>query len=154
MRKIQLLVASVGAIGLIGGLSACSDDSSNAGNATVDTGGKASVTVDGQPVNTADQVVACTESAGKFVIAVGDATAGASAIGATLTTGDNPEVETVGLGSVNGQTLGYAKGAPGGDATVVKDGKSYTITGHATGIDMANPTAPSKKAFEIKVTCP
>ncbi len=39
-----------------------------------------------------------------------------------------------------------------GDATATKDGKSYTIKGNATGIDMANPMIPVNKPFEIAVT--
>ncbi|GAB17618.1 hypothetical protein GOEFS_036_00570 [Gordonia effusa NBRC 100432] len=165
MRKIQILVASVGAIGLVGALGACSDDSSsdsgdNTGNTTamstaMGTGGEASVTVDGKPLEMSSKTVVCNETAGKVMIAIGDSTsAGSAAVGATLTTGDNPEVESVGLGATNGQALGWSKGVPGGDAKATKDGKNYTITGNVTGVDMANPTAPSKKSFEIKVTCP
>ncbi|GAB10584.1 hypothetical protein GOARA_061_00230 [Gordonia araii NBRC 100433] len=152
MRKFNILVASAGAIGLIGALGACSSDSSDD---VAKTGGEASVTVDGKPVEMSSKTVVCTENAGKVVIAIGDATAGGTAgVGATLTTGDNPEVETVGLGATNGQALGWAKGTPGGDAKATKDGKKYTISGNVTGVDMANPMAPSKKPFEIKVTCP
>ncbi|MFW0789343.1 lipoprotein LpqH [Gordonia sp. CPCC 205333] len=158
MRKIQILVASVGAIGLIGALGACSDDSSSdtgSGDTGVSTGGDASVTIDGKPLDMGSKKVVCTETGGKVAIAIGDNTAGGTAgVGATLTTGDNPEVETVGLGATNGQALGWAKGTPGGDAKATKDGNTYTISGNVMGVDMANPTAPSKKSFEIKVTCP
>ena len=50
--------------------------------------------------------------------------------------------------------LGYQEGAPGGSASATKDGKTYTITGTATGVDMANPMQPMTKPFEISVTCP
>ncbi|NMO04144.1 lipoprotein LpqH [Gordonia sp. TBRC 11910] len=162
MRKIQILVASVGAIGLIGAVGACSDNSSSSDTTTVSTNGnamttngQASVTIDGKPLEMNSKTVVCNEAAGKVTIAIGDSTAGGTAgVGAVLTTGDNPQVQSVGLGATNGQALGWVRGVPGGDATATKDGKSYTISGNVTGIDMSNPTSPSKKSFEIKVTCP
>ncbi len=148
MRKIQIALASVGALGLVGVVGACGSDSSD-----VSTGGDASVTVDGKAVDLASKTVVCTEQGGKLIIAVGDS--GGAGVGATLTTGDSPEAETVGLGSTNGVSLGWTKMVPGaGEAKVSKDGKSYTISGTASGVDPANPMTPVKKPFEIKVTCP
>ncbi|GED98816.1 lipoprotein LpqH [Gordonia crocea] len=156
MRKIHLFFATAGAVGLIGAMGACSSDSdSNTSGNAMKTGGEASVTVDGKPLEMSSKTVVCTENAGKVVIAIGDTAGGATAgVGATLTTGDNPTVETVGLGVTNGQALGYAKGTPGGEAKATKDGNTYTITGTVTGVDTANPMSPAKKSFEIKVTCP
>ncbi len=153
MRKIQSLVVGVASIGLMGAMSACGDDDSSTG--AVASGGEASVTIEGKALDLGSKTVACTEQAGKWVIAIGDSTAAGAGtgVGATLTTGDNPEVEAVGLGSAGGQVLGWAKGTPGGEATATKDGKKYTITGNVTVIDTANPTEPSKRSFEIKVTC-
>ncbi|QKT07960.1 lipoprotein LpqH [Gordonia sp. X0973] len=153
MRKNQILIASTAALALIGGLGACSSSTSTNG---VKSGGEASVTLDGKPMDLGSKTVACTETNGKTVIAIGDTTAagGTAGVGATLSGGDNPQVETVGLGATNGQALGWARGVPGGDANVTKDGKKYTISGTVTGIDTANPMSPSKKSFEIKVTCP
>ena len=39
-------------------------------------------------------------------------------------------------------------------AKATKDGNKYTISGTATGVDMANPMQPVTKPFEIEVTCP
>lgn len=141
------IIAGVSALGLIGALGACS----SSGDSKV--GGEASVTVDGKPVDLGSRTVACTTHDGKVLIAVGD-NSGGTGVGATVTEGDNPEVQAVGLGSTNGQALGWTKGVPGGDATAKKDGKTYTITGNVSGVDMANPMAASKKSFEMKVTCP
>ena len=64
-------------------------------------------------------------------------------------------MKSVGLGNVNGVTLGYSPGQPGqGKATATKDGNKYKISGTATGVDMANPMQPVNKPFEIDVTCP
>jgi len=63
-------------------------------------------------------------------------------------------VQSVGLGNVNGVTLGYQSGTGQGEATAEKAGSSYKIAGTATGVDMANPMQPVNKPFEIEVTCP
>lgn len=86
---------------------------------------------------------------GNLNIAIGQ---GGSGIAAVISEGDAPTVTSVGLGNVNGVTLAMGMGA--GDATAVKDGNTYKITGNATGIDMANPMSPVTKPFEIEVTCP
>ena len=85
-------------------------------------------------------------------IAIGGASTG---IGAVLTDASPPSVKSVGLGNVNGVTLGYTPGVPGaGKAEATKDGSKYKISGTATGVDMANPMQPVNKPFEIDVTCP
>ena len=63
-------------------------------------------------------------------------------------------MQSVGLGNVNGVTLGYQSGTGQGEAKATKDGNTYKISGTATGIDMANPMQPVNKPFEIDVTCP
>ncbi|WP_018177090.1 lipoprotein LpqH [Jongsikchunia kroppenstedtii] len=172
MRKIQIIVVGVSAVGLVAALGACSDNKSDnsssttttamsgmstsmsmPGSGSVSTGGEASVTVDGKALELTSKEVVCTENGGKTVIAIGNGS-GTAGIGATLTSGDNPEVETVGLGATNGVALGWAKGVPGGDAKVTKNAKTYDITGNVPAVDMSNPTAMNKKSFEIKVTCP
>lgn len=112
--------------------------------------GTARVSIDSQDQNVEGTVV-CTAMGGNIHIAIGNDTQG---IGAQLTEGDSPAVNQVGLGNVNGVALGFQEGAPGGKATATKDGNTYTITGTATGVDMANPMEPITKPFEIAVTCP
>ena len=87
---------------------------------------------------------------GNLSIAVGEQTTGV----AVVMTPDGSKVTSVGLGNVNGVVMGYQDGAPGGEATATKDGQTFTITGTATGVDMANPMQPMTKPFEIRVTCP
>ena len=112
--------------------------------------GGATVSIDGADQNI-DGTAVCTDLGGNVQIAIGNATQG---IGAQVTAGDSPAVKQVGLGNVNGVALGFTEGAPGGDASATKDGNTYTITGNATGVDLANPTQPMTKPFEIKITCP
>jgi lipoprotein LpqH len=84
-------------------------------------------------------------------IAIGEAMTGIAAV----LSADGSTVQSVGLGNVNGVTLGYTQGVPGGaSATATKDGNTYKISGTATGVDMANPMQPVTKPFEIEVTCP
>lgn len=148
MNKVH--IASVlGAAALAVAVTACgSDDSGSDG-----TDAEASVTVDGKEVELADKSVGCTNAGDKVTIGIGSGS-GTSGVGVVLSSGDSPEVESVGLGSVDGVTLGFQKGLGDGKAEASKDGDTYTITGDATGIDLANPTQKVTKSYEIKVTCP
>ena len=110
--------------------------------------GATQVTVDGQDVDVAGSVT-CATIGGNINIAMGSGTTG---IGIVLADGDPPTVSSIGLGNVNGVTLAVGSGT--GSATVEKSGNTYTITGTATGIDMANPMQPVTKPFRIQATCP
>ena len=107
------------------------------------------VIIDGKDQNIQGTTI-CTKTPGNISIAVGGATTGMSVV---LTDANPPEVKTVALGSVNGVNLGYAQGSGQGNASVKKDGNNYKVTGTATGVDMANPTQPVNKSFEIDATC-
>jgi ipoprotein LpqH len=153
--KRGFLVAVGGAAIVIAGLSGCGSDEKKS-ETTGETSeaaaaeGKSTVTIDGQDQSVQGTVV-CSSMGGNMNIAIGDATTG---IGAVVSTGDSPTVQSVGLGNVNGVTLGYQSGTGQGEATAEKDGNTYKISGTATGVDMANPMQPVNKPFEIEVTCP
>jgi len=120
------------------------------GSVTASAGaGTATVTIDGQPQDVQGQVV-CSTVGSNFSIAIGAQATGIAVVMAP----DASKVTSVGLGNVNGVALGFQDGAPGGTATATKDGQTYTVSGTATGVDMANPMQPMTKPFEIKVTCP
>jgi ipoprotein LpqH len=159
--KRSVTVAAAATAIVVVGLSGCSSDkkssdsssgSSNSSGATASSGSStAKVTIDGKDQNV-QGTVACTTAAGNVNIAIGGASTG---IGAVLTDASPPSVKSVGLGNVNGVTLGYTPGVPGaGKAEATKDGSKYKISGTATGVDMANPMQPVNKSFEIDVTCP
>ncbi len=158
--KRGLTVAVAGAAILAAGISGCSDNKSTTGSSGTSSGASVSagagsaagtkVTIDGKDQNVSGTVV-CATAAGNVNISIGSASTG---VGAVLTDADPPQVKSVGLGSVNGVALGYTSGTGQGNATAKKDGNSYTISGTATGVDMANPTQPVNKPFEINVTCP
>jgi ipoprotein LpqH len=109
---------------------------------------KAKVVIDGKDQNVQGTTV-CTKAAGNVSIAVGGNTTGISVV---LTDANPPAVKAVQLGNVNGVTLQYAQGGQG-NASVTMDGNTYKVTGTATGVDMANPTQPVNKPFEIDATC-
>lgn len=153
--KRGFVVAVGGAAILIAGLSGCSSgekksETTGETSTAASAEGKTTVTIDGQDQAIQGTVV-CSDMGGNTNIAIGDATTG---IGAVVSSGDEPTVQSVGLGNVNGVTLGYQSGAGQGEAKAEKDGKTYKITGTATGVDMANPLQPVNKPFEIEVTCP
>ncbi len=159
------VVAVGGAAIVIAGLSGCSsgekksespttsaEATTGAGTASATaapSGGGTKVSIDGQDQNVSGTVV-CSSMGGNMNIAIGDAATGIAAV----LSSDGATVQSVGLGNVNGVTLGYQSGTGQGDAKATKDGNSYNISGTATGIDMANPMQPVNKPFEIAVTCP
>ena len=163
--KRGFVVAVGGAAIVIAGLSGCSSDekksespttaaetTTGAGTASATaapSGGGTKVTIDGQDQNVGGTVV-CSAMGGNMNIAIGDAATGIAAV----LSEDGSTVQSVGLGNVNGVTLGYQSGTGQGEAKATNDGKSYNISGTATGIDMANPMQPVNKPFEIAVTCP
>ena len=152
--KRGFLVAVGGAAILIAGLSGCSSDkkseTSGETSSAAAAEGKSTVSIDGQDQNIQGTVV-CSTMGENVNIAIGDATTG---IGAVVGTGDSPGVHSVGLGNVNGVTLGFQENAGQGEAKAEKDGSTYKISGTAVGVDMANPLQPVNKPFEIEVTCP
>ena len=160
--KRGLTVAVAGAAILAAGITGCSkDNKSSTGSSGTSSGSSASasagatgagtkVTIDGKDQNVQGTTV-CTTAGGSINIAIGGAATG---IAAVLTDANPPQVKSVGLGNVNGVTLGYTSGTGQGNATASKDGNTYKISGTATGVDMANPMQPVNKPFEIDVACP
>lgn len=152
--KRGFVVAVGGAAIVIAGLSGCSSEkkseTSGETSSAAAAQGKSTVTIDGQDQNVQGTVV-CSTMGENVNIAIGDATTG---IGAVIGTGDNPVVHSVGLGNVNGVTLGFQENTGQGEAKAEKSDKTYKISGTAVGVDMANPLTPVNKPFEIEVTCP
>ncbi|HTI75099.1 MAG TPA: lipoprotein LpqH [Mycobacterium sp.] len=165
--KRGFVVAVGGAAIVIAGLSGCSSgdkktESTGTSAAATSASGTASVsataapsgsgtkiTIDGKDQNVSGTVV-CTAMGGNMNIAIGDAATGIAAV----VSEDGSNVQSVGLGNVNGVTLGYQAGTGQGEAKATKDGNNWKISGTATGIDMANPMQPVNKPFEIDVACP
>jgi ipoprotein LpqH len=152
--KRGFVVAVGGAAIVIAGLAGCSSEkkseTSGPTSSAASAQGKSTVTIDGKDQAVQGTVV-CSTMGDNVNIAIGDATTG---IGAVVSTGDNPTVHSVGLGNVNGVTLGFQENAGQGDAKAEKDGSTYKLSGHAVGVDMANPMQPVNKPFEIEVSCP
>jgi ipoprotein LpqH len=151
--KREILIAVGGAAIVIAGLSGCGSDKSETSGETSQAAaaqGKSTVTIDGADQEVTGTVL-CSDMGGNTNIAVGDASTG---IGAVVSTGDEPTLVSVGLGNVNGVTLGYQSGTGSNDGKVEKDDKTYKISGTATGVDMSNPLQPVNKPFELEVTCP
>ncbi|MDL9936756.1 lipoprotein LpqH [Gordonia sp. ABSL1-1] len=152
MKRMMQAVSVIGAVGIAFAVAGCSDDDNDSSGGSP-ASGDASVSLGGEPVQLTDNKVACVSNGGNVNIAVGSQT-GRAGIGAVVTEGDNPEVVSVGIAATNGILYGYAKAAPGANASATKDGSTYTLTGQLTGIDPANPTQQLTKPFEMKVTCP
>lgn len=163
--KREFMIAVGGAAIVIAGLSGCGSDEKKSESATTPaeattgaetasataapSGGGTKVTIDGQDQNVSGTVV-CTAMGGNMNIAIGGAATGIAAV----VSEDGSNVQSVGLGNVNGVTLGYTAGTGQGEAKAAKDGDTWKISGTATGIDMANPMQPVNKPFELEVACP
>ena len=152
--KRGFLVAVGGAAIVIAGLSGCSSgdkkaETSGETSSAASAQGKTTVTIDGKDQAVQGTVV-CSSMGGNMNIAIGDAATGIAAV----VSEDGKTVQSVGLGNVNGVTLGYQAGAGQGEAKAEKSDKTWKISGTATGIDMANPMQPVNKPFEITVACP
>jgi ipoprotein LpqH len=153
--KRGIVVGVAGVAIVVAGCAGCSSNKSNTGasNSAAPPAGP-QVIVDGQRQNITGQV-SCTAAGDNTNIGIGDATSG---VGAVVSNANPPIVHSVGLGSVNGVTLGFSDAAPdqGGNAGAAQSGKSYAIKGTAAGLDMSNPQQPQQvtKSFEMDVTCP
>jgi lipoprotein LpqH len=154
-RGIVLGIAGVAVVAAA--CAGCSSNKSNTGAGASSSAPSAAgpqVTVDGKNQNVTGQVT-CNSANGVTTIGIGDATAG---VGAVVSNDNPPIVHSVGLGSVNGVTLGFSDSAPNqaSNAGAAVNGKSYAIKGTASGVDMSNPQQPQQvtKSFEMDVTCP
>lgn len=152
------IVVGVGGVAiLVAGVVGCSSNKSETGANSSSSAAAPSgpqVIVDGQNQTVTGQV-SCTTSGDNTNIGIGDASAG---VGAVVSNANPPIVHAVGLGSVNGVTLGFSDAAPnqGGNAGAAQSDKTYAIKGTATGVDVSNPQQPQQvtKSFEMDVTCP
>ncbi|BDB45183.1 MULTISPECIES: lipoprotein LpqH [Mycobacterium] len=151
------IAAGLAGLALVGGCVGCSSKSdkgaaSSAPQAAAPSGPV--VIVDGQNLNVTGAVT-CNPSGNNINIGIGDASAG---IGAVVSKDNPPIVHAVGLGPVNGVTLGFSDAAPNqatNAGAALKD-KTYAIKGTASGVDVSNPQDPKPvtKPFEMSVTCP
>ncbi|HWX99252.1 MAG TPA: lipoprotein LpqH [Mycobacterium sp.] len=157
--KRGIVVGVAGVAMVVAACAGCSSNKSNTGtsgsSSSAPAAGGPQLTVDGQKQNITGQVT-CTPANGNTTIGIGDPTAG---IGAVVSNDTPPIVHSVGLGSVNGVTLGFSDAAPnnqGVNAGAAVSGKDYAIKGTASGADMTNPQQPQPvtKSFELDVTCP
>ena len=147
----KTLVIGVVALGLAG----CSTENSEPTAGSPNSGLRApQVVVDGQP-RAVSGGVTCHQAGDNVTIGIGDVSSG---VGAVVTTGDPPQVRTVGLGTIDGVALGFTSSGPGeaDNAVAAVRGKSYAIKGTASGSDLSNPRSPQQvsKSFEMDVACP
>ncbi|BBB43577.1 lipoprotein LpqH [Mycobacteroides abscessus subsp. abscessus] len=147
----------VGAMGLLAAgavVVGCSNDKP-AGAAQVSSGSNAEVKVDGKDLAGLDlKSVTCVKQGGNINVASA-AINGQQGLGVVMTDEATPKVTSLGL-VYDGAALAVSEGmgAKVGSADVKVDGKTYTITGEASGADVKNPMAGMiTKPFTIKVSC-
>jgi lipoprotein LpqH len=153
--KRGILVGAAGVSIVIASCAGCSDNKSNTGASSAPPAPPApQVIVDGKNLNVSGPVT-CTPAGNNINIGIGDP---ANGVGAVVSKDNPPIVHAVGLGTVDGITLGFADAAQdqSGNAGAAATGNSLQIKGTAVGPDMSNPQQPQQvsKPFEMDVTCP
>jgi len=153
--KRGIVVGVAGVAVVVAACAGCSSNKSSTGaSSSAPAAAGPQLIVDGQNQNVTGQIT-CNSANGNTAIGIGDATAG---LGAVVSNDNPPIVHSVGLGNVNGVTLGFSDAAPNqaSNAGAALNGKSYAIKGTASGVDMSNPQQPKQvsKSFELDVTCP
>ena len=153
--KRGIVVGVAGVAVVVAACAGCSSNKSSTGaSSSAPAAAGPQLIVDGQNQNVTGQIT-CNSANGNTAIGIGDATAG---LGAVVSNDNPPIVHSVGLGNVNGVTLGFSDAAPNqaSNALAAVNGKSYAIKGAASGVDMSNPQQPKQvtRSFELDVTCP
>ena len=153
--KRGIVVGVAGVAVVVAACAGCSSNKSSTGaSSSAPAAAGPQLIVDGQNQNVTGQIT-CNSANGNTAIGIGDATAG---LGAVVSNDNPPIVHSVGLGNVNGVTLGFSDAAPNqaSNALAAVNGKSYAIKGTASGVDMSNPQQPKQvtRSFELDVTCP
>jgi lipoprotein LpqH len=149
VEMIGVVTAVVAACAITGCSSGSSSNSPSTSGSAV-ASGATTVLVDGQNQNVSGAVT-CTAADTNTNVAIGDTNGG---VGAVVSNDSPPAVHSVGLGTVNGVTLGYADAAAGqGNASVTKTGNSYKVTGTAVGYDTSSQQQVTK-SFELDFSCP
>ncbi|WP_163805913.1 lipoprotein LpqH [Mycolicibacterium anyangense] len=111
--------------------------------------GGARLTIDGKSEDFKGQL-SCTTSAETTNIVISQPTATI----AIAMSQDASNVQSVGIGRVDGVSLSFQEHAAGVEAKATKDGNNYEIKGTAIGYDKDNPDKQITESFEIQVTCP
>ncbi|OBA84191.1 hypothetical protein A9W99_05140 [Mycobacterium sp. 1164966.3] len=112
--------------------------------------GKIKLLIESQEQNIDHSNVRCRPDGAEFVI-------GSAETYARLNQGDPPEVNSYLLGTFDGVQLSWQKwGTTEPAPAVTKDGKTYKISGTATGATrtMQEQGVHVSKKFELDVTCP
>ncbi|MFD6198438.1 lipoprotein LpqH [Mycobacteriaceae bacterium NPDC060252] len=102
------------------------------------------VVVDGVATSVENRVE-CVTAADMTFVNIGSFSDG---IAATLAAGDNPKLQSLTLGVIDGHPVMYNSGHGAAEPTVTKSGQSYKIAGGAT----AGLSTPA--TFELEFTCP
>lgn len=111
--------------------------------------GTAQVTIDGRDAGTT-HAVRCSPAGFLTTISTGDDTSG---ISATVSNEDELSAESVSFRDVGGFTGSYNAGLGEPAATVTMTGRTYDISGTATGFRTDNASFTAQSRFTVKVAC-
>jgi ipoprotein LpqH len=156
VAKRGYVVALGGAAVFGGALVGCSSGSGNGVGAPASSAPPASapsagvkIVVDGKARPIQNKVV-CVSAGNSVMANIGSNQDG---IAITLSAGDNPALEDLNLGTVDGLPLMYSDSDTGPKPTVTKAGSTYKIVGTATSPSPTG-TGTVSKPFDMEFTCP
>ena len=110
--------------------------------------GTAVVTINGKDLGVAD-TVQCAQVESLTIIRTGDEASGATIM---VSNAYQLAAELVRIRDLNGFAGSYDRGLQG-NATVTLTGSTYSISGAATGFNIAKPSALTTETFAIRVAC-
>ncbi|HWY00912.1 MAG TPA: lipoprotein LpqH [Mycobacterium sp.] len=150
-------VVAIGSAAIVGvALVGCSSGSGNGAGAPASSASGASaptagvkVVVDGK-ARPVQNKVECVKAANMVMANIGSEQDG---IAVTLSAGDNPAMQDLTLGMVDGLPLTYDESNAGPKPTVTKTGFTYKIVGTASSPSPAG-TGTVSKPFDMEFTCP
>jgi lipoprotein LpqH len=114
-----------------------------------ETPGTATVHIDGQDAGVTHQV-SCVPSGALTKIAIGNEQSGATAV---VSNEEALAVKSVDFRDLTGFTGSFNQGLGGGDAGVTMIGRTYRMSGTASGFTSADPSHSTSRTFSIAVGC-
>jgi ipoprotein LpqH len=149
-RRSTAVVGCMAFLGLaLTGCSASSGHGTSAPATSAAPAANVKVVVDGQ-LRHVQNSVQCVTAANMVTVVIGSDRDG---VGMTLTAGENPKVNDLTVGMIDGILLSYNNSDIGPAPAVTKTGSTYKVVGTASGPSPNGAQAVSKP-FNVEFTCP
>lgn len=119
---------------------------------TMEADGSATVVIDGNRTELSGQLTCSNTADGNFNIVMSNPTQTYSL--AVSLSNDFTTVRSVGLGNIDGVSLSFQEYQAGVEASVSRDGNTYTVTGTGVGFNKDDLNAQINEDFTVVASCP